>query len=158
MFNASELNKEAMLEWVEALESDLYAQGHNTLNLNEEFCCLGVACDVFAERLNLHIAENSLFGTSYNGNSNSLPSVVSKYLGLEYGEENPVVFVSESGAISAIAANDFENWSFKKIAAALRITYDLGAPPDSSELDTLLANHDFVQSLEEMKVGLTKDV
>jgi hypothetical protein len=33
-------------EWVEALRSGRYQQGHGVLRSGDEYCCLGVLCDV----------------------------------------------------------------------------------------------------------------
>ena len=33
-------------EWVAALRSGDYKQGHSVLKFNDEFCCLGVLCDL----------------------------------------------------------------------------------------------------------------
>lgn len=41
------LNKKLMQEWVDALRSGRYEQGHKVLsNRDGEFCCLGVLCDI----------------------------------------------------------------------------------------------------------------
>jgi hypothetical protein len=40
-------NREHMQQWVDALRSGKYTQGRSALrNRDDEYCCLGVACDV----------------------------------------------------------------------------------------------------------------
>ena len=41
--------KEVLELWVKALESGEYKQGHQLLNKDNEFCCLGVLCDLAAK-------------------------------------------------------------------------------------------------------------
>jgi hypothetical protein len=44
------MNPEFKRKWVEALRSGRYKQGRGVLrSSDDEFCCLGVACDLFGE-------------------------------------------------------------------------------------------------------------
>ena len=38
-----------MSKWLEALRSGEYIQGRDRLRLGDRFCCLGVACDLYAK-------------------------------------------------------------------------------------------------------------
>ena len=72
--------------WVEALRSGKYTQGMGLLrSRNDEYCCLGVACELYAERHpELVIAaprEDSDYYT-YGGRSDMLPHAVVVWLGL----------------------------------------------------------------------------
>lgn len=40
------LNPEFKAKWLEALRSGKYKQGLNLLRKGDEFCCMGVACDL----------------------------------------------------------------------------------------------------------------
>lgn len=40
-------NADRIRKLVEALRSDKYKQGRQRLRMNDNFCCLGVACDVY---------------------------------------------------------------------------------------------------------------
>jgi len=40
------MNRENMLTWIEALESEQYPQTQRTMYNGEGFCCLGVLCDI----------------------------------------------------------------------------------------------------------------
>ena len=73
--------KERRKIWVEALRSGKYEQGRATLFADGKFCCLGVACDLFAEEFGLHVSENR-GRRSYNGRSAYLPDPLCDALGL----------------------------------------------------------------------------
>lgn len=47
----SELNKELLLKWVEALESGKYEKGTGYLRRMDKYCCLGVFCDLVQDEL-----------------------------------------------------------------------------------------------------------
>jgi hypothetical protein len=72
-------------KWVEALRSGEYVQGERALETHGEFCCLGVACDLFRQlggRLSRRI---NAFGEIEYGpdrDVSALPAIVQKALGL----------------------------------------------------------------------------
>lgn len=45
------MKREDAEKWVEALESNKYSKTQGQLGDNEGFCCLGVLCDVFSEKI-----------------------------------------------------------------------------------------------------------
>lgn len=48
------INKELVKKWVEALRSGKYKQGRSALrNRDNEFCCLGVLCDISKQDLGI---------------------------------------------------------------------------------------------------------
>lgn len=126
----TELNKAAILEWVEALESGEYQQTTGTLAKYVQglpspisYCCLGVACDVFKNRLGLKVGEEAEGMTrflTFNHQNDQLPSEVHKFLGLASGD--PVV-LSDDGACALSYLNDEHGKTFAKIAALLRAHY-----------------------------------
>lgn len=92
MFN---LNKEKARElWVDALCSGDYAQGRHALARFDlgsevtEYCCLGVACDLFQEYedegldIQQECVHPNSIAWSYDGYSSSCPPQVQKWLGL----------------------------------------------------------------------------
>ena len=146
-------NKEAIREWVAALRSDRFKQGRAFLVLpaglggNEErtYCCLGVACEVFKERLNIHTVTDLSEGadptylireqdrvTSYYWSEDNpdvreetvaravLPTVVAKYLGIS---RSPIVRTSQYGRDELVGLNDDHEWTFKQIANAIEAEY-----------------------------------
>ena len=46
-------NKEVKEKWLAALRSGEYKQGRNALRRNNNFCCLGVLCDIYSEEKNV---------------------------------------------------------------------------------------------------------
>ena len=67
-------------EWIAALRSGKYEQGRMYLNLGGKFCCLGVACDISKETLQLDVGLRKLRSgkevTWYNGAYDILSSEV----------------------------------------------------------------------------------
>ena len=75
-------------KWIEALRSGKYGQTKGKLRNYEEneFCCLGVACDVFAKETGQgYWSAGGVFhinGDYYESNDNVLPKTVMEWLGL----------------------------------------------------------------------------
>ena len=46
------MNQEIKTRWLKALRDGSYKQGHGRLRLEEEFCCLGVLCDLYIKDTN----------------------------------------------------------------------------------------------------------
>jgi hypothetical protein len=67
------INKKAIAEWVAALRSGRYKQGEGYLAKRErgemKFCCLGVACDLFSDRVNLLYYDDAGYRTYYQWQS-----------------------------------------------------------------------------------------
>lgn len=71
--------------WVEALLSGEYKQGQNYLRQNDNFCCLGVACDIYQKDGPGDLEVHEIEGTgiyNYNSFHSVLPSRVLDWLGL----------------------------------------------------------------------------
>lgn len=45
--------RENIKKWLAALRSGKYRQGYGHLRKNDRFCCLGVACDIFQDHLDV---------------------------------------------------------------------------------------------------------
>lgn len=78
------MNIKLIKQWVEALRNGKYSQGRKALrNGNNEFCCLGVLCDISKDILRMKWQGNSSKPEIYSidGNSIVLPSSIYKYLG-----------------------------------------------------------------------------
>jgi len=104
------VNKEAIKKWIEALRSGQYKQGIYSLrNHNDDeddtFCCLGVACDLFAEEVGgewqragddykFQIVDNQHYGVSF------MPSPMVEYLGLSDGFLNDKLSAMNDGEYS----------------------------------------------------------
>ena len=73
----SQLNPVAQ-KWVEALRSGKYQQTRNALRNGNSFCCLGVACDLYASETGLQWN-----GRYFDGETDVLPQSVKKWLQLK---------------------------------------------------------------------------
>jgi len=87
------MDYDKMRMWVAALRSGKYFQGTGALNRGDEYCCLGVACEVaMANGLPVTKDRNVNGEIGYDGQTAFLPEVVKEWFGMKYetGEfDNP---------------------------------------------------------------------
>lgn len=77
-------NKERIQLWVDALRSGKYPQGRMALQLNGNFCCLGVACEVAKENgVDVNVQADEYGYVRYNEQSTNWPDNVRQWFGLE---------------------------------------------------------------------------
>lgn len=140
------INKKALREWVAALRSGDYQQGRyrlvHTYNARREYCCLGVACHVFAERMNFVEDGDFFFMNGWKAPySSSLPPDLSSHFDIdgEGGfwmdkEDANTLGISEhhilrrqdgSFKMSLIRLNDEYGFTFEQIADVIE-KYFLG--------------------------------
>lgn len=135
------INKERVLQWVNALESGKYKQASNSLKTPEGMCCLGVACEVsglsnWEEERGVRADTQSVF--TYLGAKDFMPIEVLKYYGfidemcdksmewcLVEDYKDPGVTIPERDEISHGRAtlstlNDIEKYAFKDLAKVIR--------------------------------------
>jgi len=101
------MNKENIKKWIDALRSGDYMQGSGWLhNVKEnEYCCLGVACELaIRDGVDVRVEVCGDF-CSYDGSTTALPMSVISWLG-----------VNGSNPLSAIEMNDERGMSFDEIA------------------------------------------
>jgi hypothetical protein len=112
------MNPEVKQKWVAALRSGEYEQTGHCLRDNNQFCCLGVLCDVFIKETggarwkDVQIGYEFVSSTEDEGESEEgslLPYVVYEWAGLDGG--NPVM-----GEHSATSYNDELGKTFPEIA------------------------------------------
>lgn len=130
-----ELNKEAIAEWVAALRSGKYQQAREELAVLFDdgtmgFCCLGVACEIFADRVGITRKPHGIYTDAYgyawkeDGHTGPtvvhgiLPQPVIDYLGVENG--NPSLLRGDS---SCTQMNDADQADFDAIADAIEAEY-----------------------------------
>ena len=109
------MNKNA-LKWVEALEGGEYKQGRGYLVVNGKYCCLGVACVLYAKAKRIKDAPYLLNKTVEN-----LPAPIQKWLGL--GSDVGVYITAEGRGTELTTDNDrtdTKHKSFKQIAKIIR--------------------------------------
>jgi hypothetical protein len=100
--------------WVAALRSGDYKQGREVLRDGDEFCCLGVACDL-AVKAGLPIdVHNEYAVASYNENTGTLPNIVRRWLGLTTDTGGYWDKAIGSGSLAAL--NDDRGYDFEQIA------------------------------------------
>lgn len=116
----NEVNTDIKAKWIAALRSGEYKQGIGCLHESDEYCCLGVLCDLHAKA-----TRNDWNGDLYLGEGYTLPSPVQKWAGLrgevpEVGEDSIALTVYNDGRSKEDAANfclpEVEPKTFPEIA------------------------------------------
>jgi len=120
--------KEHVKLWTDALRSGKYQQGVYFLrNSSNEFCCLGVACQVYLENnpdtdLQWTSTDN---GSLYRigGDASYIPTVVAKWFGLR--TFNAEYFDTSTQTFTGLASkNDGDRLSFDQIADLIESSPD----------------------------------
>lgn len=119
-------NKENILKWVEALESGEYKQGIGSLRVGDNYCCLGVACEVaILNGVKMdHLVTSSALHT-YDGEYTTLPRSMRMWLGIDIAQV-PVDFNNDELQLSSswcTELNDCYGKNFVEIAQCIRQTY-----------------------------------
>jgi len=126
-------NLELIKEWIEALRSGEYTQGKKALrNIKNEFCCLGVLCDITKEKLNLEwelevyeladeLIEEEVYHIGKEKCEGVLPFKVSDYLGAEL--DHRVVIKTDNSKIPE-EVNSGLKWDYTYLTD-LNDDYDL---------------------------------
>lgn len=108
------LNVERVTRWIHALRSGEYKQAREYLRSGDRFCCLGVACDIYAKDTgDGKWSDGGLF-KAHNGEQRSfqlIPPSVKDYFGLNYhpGDDTDL-------APTLMLMNDVKNKTFGEIA------------------------------------------
>ena len=125
----NELNANAQ-KWVDALRSGKYKQTREALRNDEgnepKFCCLGVACDLYAKETNvdgwqkIETGVNTLykFVSEESSSEAALPRPVAEWLGLNSveGEFDPELAGLKVSTLIALNDDHDMRYDFKKIA------------------------------------------
>lgn len=114
-----------MAKWSAALESGEYKQTSSYLRDKDGFCCLGVACDVYAKETGLGKWDNEDGATHFYflGKRATLPLEVSSWLGIPDRLGDPQLVVN-SRARTIVQLNDEDRLTFREIAKILRQNFD----------------------------------
>lgn len=110
------MRKEVKDKWLAALRSGEYKQGKNQLIDGDNYCCLGVLCDIHSKTVKkkgVRFKDNMYFDGIYY-NTIELTERVQKWAGInsELG-----TFKYKNGKQSSLASlNDDKGKSFKEIA------------------------------------------
>ncbi|MEK6860402.1 MAG: hypothetical protein AABY07_00385 [Nanoarchaeota archaeon] len=78
------MKQEIAEKWADALESGKYQQGKGGLHKDNQFCCLGVLCDIFSRENNKRwISDDISPFNSILGKDDILPSKVKRWAGMK---------------------------------------------------------------------------
>ena len=101
------MRKELKEKWLEALRSGKYKQGRGKLrSVDNEFCCLGVLCDVSGQgEWDKKTEAHYWYGQGNKWGTYGLPLFMNEFTGLTMGTEETL-----------FALNDVEKLSFNEIA------------------------------------------
>ena len=108
-------------KWIAALRSGEYRQTRDVLRSHDGYCCLGVACDVYAEetgkgewKKKSDSVSDFFFKHEYGRETTELPCDVASWLGLP--RENKVAGYNSQGCVMSLVADNDNGNSFVKIA------------------------------------------
>lgn len=116
---------ELQLKWIEALESGEYKQGKGQLRDGDQYCCLGVACDVY-DKATDQSGESGWINKPMGPHDNSYVYRYGKHtlttqLSYPHGADLAEIFgINDSVEESVMTMNDVDNKNFIEIAAYLR--------------------------------------
>jgi len=120
------MKKEVKDLWVEALKSGEYIQGHQYLNIDNSFCCLGVLCEV---AIKSGLALEKTFGGGYyvygEDSYNMLPQKVMEWAGMRSraGEfSSSSLYRHPKNSLWAL--NDVQRYSFEQLAAVIEESWE----------------------------------
>ena len=80
----NKLDPELKAKWLAALRSDEYKQGKYCLNIEGEFCCLGVLCDIAKDEIGYEWVPGDVSLKNYFA-PKGLYSVINESLGARFG-------------------------------------------------------------------------
>lgn len=100
-------------KWVDALRSGDYKQGKNVLHATDGYCCLGVACELYAQEFPLPREIASSGNERFDGHVSVPPSQVVDWLGLRH---ELGVFVNAPDACESLAGMNDKGTPFAEIA------------------------------------------
>jgi hypothetical protein len=111
-------------KWIRALRSGKYKQGEDQLRSGDKFCCLGVACDLYAKAHGVKWEKFKSDGDdlfSFFKLVGKLPSVVQNWLGLTdacgvYSIDNQP---KQRPLTESLADLNDDGFSFQEIAAII---------------------------------------
>ena len=111
------------LAWIKALKSGKYRKGYGGLCLitkqnHKNYCCLGVACDIFNKKISNSLVSNKEDGLiTFDSESFRLPTSLLNKLKLRDSSGKLLMSVKSNQHIcsSLTELNDMEKWSHKKI-------------------------------------------
>ena len=125
------MKPEIKQKWIDALATATYKQGKEVLrNKNDEFCCLGVLCDIYSKETGVgwELSDDVSETMEIEGCISYLPIKVMNWAGLESnapiveieGMGDVIQFVGNEDMIPLTWVNDRLNYTFSQIAELIR--------------------------------------
>jgi hypothetical protein len=108
------MNPKVKALWIDALRSGEYVQGKNYLQLDGEYCCLGVLCEIAVKAGVISKDIRQSGSIAYDGKTTTLPEGVVQWSGVqdEWGD-----FTNGDGfRDSLVMLNDSGEYDFRDIA------------------------------------------
>jgi hypothetical protein len=120
------MKKEVADAWVEALRSGDYRQAKGMLREGDNFCCLGVLCDISKQG---EFRDSPVGQTYFDGvdvRLASIPPLVMEWAGMksEGGAFLPRISLGGKTADRLWKLNDQLEWSFEKIADFIETNWE----------------------------------
>lgn len=117
--------------YLKALRSERYSQGYGNLRKFDEYCCLGVVCDLLNIPSFLRKDRPGVYhyGDRENPKTSTLP--VDAWMNMSWSSENPMIDLSETFENAdkdfpklqpLTMCNDYFRLSFEEIANAIEYT------------------------------------
>ena len=110
------MKPEIKQKWIDALSTATYKQGRERLRHKDEFCCLGVLCDIYSRETGVEWVPLDDY-MEIEGRIATLPKEIMEWAGLEI---NPMVNIESLGMCPLIDVNDKLNYTFPQIAELIR--------------------------------------
>jgi len=107
------MNKEIKKRWLKALRDGNYDQGTEALHPGDEFCCLGVLCDLHKIKEDGDWDEGE-----YEGENGSLPDIVMEWANLPDSNPDVVPIDDDKDKVSSwtLAGLNDAGYTFNEIA------------------------------------------
>lgn len=109
------MNPEIKQRWIAALKSGDYNQAFYKLRAGDNFCCLGVLCDLHSKETGNEWIQDS--DSYYMGQRVSLPEKVMAWAGLDLYKSRKVLLPKTKIVLSAM--NDSYGKTFDEIATLI---------------------------------------
>lgn len=97
------MNPDKKQLWLKALRSGEYKQGKEYLRRNDEFCCLGVLCDIYSKETERSEWERTTHDDreyEFLAETSILPYDVARWAGID--TNNNTVYIPEVGELSQL--------------------------------------------------------
>lgn len=123
------MKKDVMIKWVAALRSGEYKQGKTYLNRNNEYCCLGVLCEILEVPKRKDDYENGAEvsrygGTDEHGGTSGLPESAKLLAGIKGSLGSYKKDDSSSVSYHALSSDNDNGTSFADIADIIEANWE----------------------------------